>query len=153
MTLTLTLNRSIFNNMYSPEEVVEIKAKIVKLLHTNSLRSICASDPTLPSRDTITDWMAEDTDFSSKCARAREEHAQLYVEEMMDIGDEIPLRQVPDPDGGFSECVDPAGVARNKLRCDNRRWYACKLLPKKYGDRIQTEFSGEIGIKRVVSDI
>ena len=43
-------------------------------------------------------------------------------------------------------CVDAAGVARNKLRCDNRRWYASKLLPKKYGEKLGVEHSGEINI-------
>lgn len=123
----------------------EIADEVVKLLHSHSLREICRDHPELPCRETITDWMADNVDFSTRCARAREEHAQLYVEEGFEIIDELPTHEVPDPDGGVSVRVDPAGVTRNKNRADYRRWYASKILAKKYGDKIQNEVSGPDG--------
>jgi hypothetical protein len=45
------------------------------------------------------------------------------------------------PDGEDS----PVATARDRLRVDARKWVAAKLLPKKYGDRIQQEVSGPDG--------
>lgn len=30
-------------------------------------------------------------------------------------------------------------AARSRIRIDTRKWLACKLLPKQYGDKIQLE--------------
>lgn len=51
-------------------------------------------------------------------ARAREEYAEAKVEEMQNI----------------AETVEDVGRAR--LLCDNIKWEACRVAPKKYGDRI-----------------
>jgi hypothetical protein len=40
---------------------------------------------------------------------------------------------------------DSTAVARNRLRVDARKWVAAKLLPKKYGDKVQQEVSGPDG--------
>jgi hypothetical protein len=45
------------------------------------------------------------------------------------------------PDG----FVDNGAVQQAKLRSDNRKWYLSKMLPKRYGDRITTEITGEDG--------
>ena len=44
-------------------------------------------------------------------------------------------------------------VQRSKLRVDTRKWLMSKLAPKKYGEKVDLEHSGEVAIKRVVSDI
>ena len=51
-------------------------------------------------------------------ARAREEYAEAKVEEMQNI----------------AETVEDVGRAR--LMCDNIKWEAARVSPKKYGDRI-----------------
>jgi hypothetical protein len=38
-----------------------------------------------------------------------------------------------------------AGVAKARLQVDARKWVASKLLPKKYGDKLQQEVSGPDG--------
>jgi hypothetical protein len=38
-------------------------------------------------------------------------------------------------DGGSIERLDSAGINRNRLRVDARKWVASKLKPRKYGDR------------------
>ena len=55
----------------------------------------------------------------------------------------MPTCEVPDPDGGVSVRIDMAGIQRNKLRVDARKWVVCKLLPKIYGDK--TAITGEGG--------
>ncbi len=41
--------------------------------------------------------------------------------------------------------LDSAGIMRNRLRVDTRKWLACKFLPKKYGDHVKVEASGPNG--------
>ena len=73
---------------------------------------------------------------------------ELIANELIPIADELPVCQVPDPDGGVSERIDPAGVQRNRLRVDTRKWLMSKLLPKKYGEN--QHWSGELSIKTVL---
>jgi hypothetical protein len=53
----------------------------------------------------------------------------------MEIGDETPMMVITDEDGKVTKRMDPAGINRNRLRVDARKWIAAKLKPRKYGDR------------------
>jgi hypothetical protein len=91
----------------------------------------------------VFDWLRKYPDFAEHYARAREQQAEKYASEIIEIADETPTCAVPDPDGGVSVRVDAAGIQRNKLRVDARKWIACKLLPKVYGDK--TAITGDGG--------
>jgi len=60
-------------------------------------------------------------------ARAREEYAEARVAEMQRI----------------AETVEDVG--RAKLLCDNIKWEACRIAPKKYGDRIENRLADADG--------
>ena len=47
-------------------------------------------------------------------------------------------------DGGEEITIGDA-VDRTRLQIDARKWYASKLAPKKYGDKVQQEVSGPDG--------
>jgi hypothetical protein len=57
-------------------------------------------------------------DLADMHARAREEYAEAKVEEMQNIAETV------------------EDVSRAKLLCDNIKWEAARVSPKKYGDRI-----------------
>ena len=59
--------------------------------------------------------------------------------------DEAEVQQVVTPDGVVDFKLDATAVARNKLRVDARKWVASKLLPKKYGDRVENVHTGADG--------
>ncbi|MDR5729427.1 MAG: hypothetical protein RB191_18595 [Terriglobia bacterium] len=99
----------------------ELKAKIIEGLETKSLRKLCASDPTLPHRDTITDYFAIDADFSAKCARAREDHAEVMDDKILEVAEKVEQGTL-DPKAG-------------SVVISAYQWRASKLAPKKYGDR------------------
>ncbi len=83
-----------------------------------SLRDACEHDD-VPHRETIRAWLAEDAAaLSVQYARARDEQADHYADEIVAIAD------------GDD---DPAKV-RNRV--DARKWIACKLKPKRYGDKL-----------------
>lgn len=70
----------------------------------------------MPTRETIDNWLLRHEGFFSQYARACEIRTEGYAEEVVDIADTE---------------KDPA-IARNRM--DARKWVACKLLPRKYGD-------------------
>jgi hypothetical protein len=108
---------------------------LVKVLQTKGM----------PDYSNVTRWLARHEEFRIKYARARDEQAEFYANQIIDISDELPTCDMPDPDGGVTTRIDAAGVQRNKLRVDARKWVAAKLLPKKYGDSSTLALSGPNG--------
>lgn len=78
---------------------------------------IC-EDGAMPARRTVLKWMTTDPNFCTSIARAREEQAEHLAEEIVNIAD---------------TCTDPH---KARLQIDARKWYASKLAPKKYGDKL-----------------
>lgn len=111
-----------------------------RLAQGESLVNIC-KDEKLPARGTVMRWLQEDrhTGFRDNYARAREAQADFYAEEIIGIADEE-CTYVKHGDGDEARKVevafDSAAVARNRLRVDARKWYASKVAPKKYGEKI-----------------
>lgn len=102
-----------------------------------SLRTIC-STAKMPSRSTIIRWLAENEGFRNHYARARELQADTLAEEILDIADKAVLGERLKKDGKGKVLERQTGdmVERSKLMIDARKWYAGKLQPKKYGERV-----------------
>lgn len=105
-----------------------------RLVEGESLRTICLS-PELPSRSTVLKWLALHDHFARQYAYAREEQAEMFADEMMDIADH------GEPDKEHNN--------RDRLRIDTRKWIAAKMKPKKYGDKLGLT-DGEGGPLQVV---
>lgn len=97
-----------------------------------SLRSICKRDG-MPSMPTIFEWLRLDPTFAQNYTRAREHQAESYADEIASIADS-------------AQGLDSAGVNAARLRVDARKWCASKLLPKRYGDRIDVQHQGGISV-------
>lgn len=101
-----------------------------ELIEGRSLRQICAKEG-MPDRRTVIRWMDRDPAFATKCARAREEQADLMDDRILEIADKV-------------ECgeLDPkaASVVMSALM-----WRAAKLKPKRYGDAKRLEHTGDGG--------
>lgn len=117
--------------IYTDELAAEICRRIVE---GESLTRIC-KDEGMPNVSSVYLWLFKNKDFSNQYARAREDQADTYSDQIVDIGEEIPMMVITDEDGKVTKRIDPAGVNRNRLRVDARKWVAAKLKPKKYGDR------------------
>ena len=118
---------------YTPEVAADI---CTRLAEGESLRSIC-DDDAIPHRSTVLAWLfdGEHEEFKDQYACAREAQAEGRADEIVDIADDATGDFTTDKDG--KEIVDHEHIQRSRLRVDARKWIAAKLLPKKYGDRLQ----------------
>ncbi len=90
-----------------------------------SLRAICR-DKDMPAIGTVIKWAHQNEKFAKQYACAREALVDVLAAETVDIADG----------------ATPESVAVARLRFDARRWFAGKVSPKKYGDKITQELTG-----------
>lgn len=126
-------------SLYTDELVDTICARIAQ---GESLNSICKSG--LIGYSTVCRWLASEATFREKYARAREEQADFYADQIVAIADELTIEAKYQGEDVMFD-VSSNAVARNRLRVDARKWYASKLAPKKYGDKIESVVTGADG--------
>jgi hypothetical protein len=129
------------------EYTPDIAEKICKGIASGiSLRKVCA-DEEMPAPSTVCGWVLDDLNgFAEQYAKARRLQAELLADEIFDISDDSTndymIRQ--SKSGEDYEVANPEVIGRSRLRVDSRKWYLARVLPKIYGDKIQTEHSGSI---------
>lgn len=84
-----------------------------------SLTKIC-KDPGMPTRQEFRTWLIERPDLKALELAAREDQADFYADQIVEIAD----RQRLTPEA-------------RRVMIDARKWTASKLKPKTYGDRMQ----------------
>lgn len=92
------------------------------------------------SQRVLWNWLDKDTDFMQQYARAKSLCADFIAEEVLEIADDSGEDWATRADG--SRYVDNEAVQRSRLRVDARKWYAGKIAPKKYGDKIVNQHEG-----------
>jgi len=108
-----------------------------RIANGESLRGVCR-DEKMPVTSTVCKWLCQQNAFAEQYARAKAAQADALVDEMLQIADEpIPSTAT----GG----LDSAAVQKQRLQIDTRKWYAGKVAPKKYGDKVLNELSGPDG--------
>lgn len=89
-----------------------------RICEGESLNSIC-KEKGMPSKGVFLGWTNKDQTLADQYARSMEQRAELYAEEIIRIADDNNI-----------------DVHRARLMVDSRKWVACKLKPKRYGDKI-----------------
>lgn len=80
--------------------------------------------------------------FRAQYARARADQAEFYASQIIDIADESTDNiYYVDLDG--NRRIDPGAVQLRRLQIDSRKWYAGKLAPKVYGDKVDVNVGGQ----------
>ena len=97
---------------------------------------------------TIMRHLSENKGFSDNYARARADQAHKLAEEIIAISDDG-TNDTYVTDQGVS--VNHDHIARSRLRVDSRKWYASKLLPKKYGEKL--ELDGGLAVRKDASEL
>lgn len=110
-----------------------------RLTSGDSIRTICKDDD-MPTQSSVYKWLAAEPSFAEQYARARETQADCLADEILAISDERTMTLTRTGADGkpeeYEALLDAVGVARNRLRADSRKWYAGKVAPKKYGDKL-----------------
>jgi hypothetical protein len=127
--------------IYSPKIAARICVEISTT--TKSLRTIC-KEAGMPAVGTVLTWLREDTNgFLAQYARAKEEQADMMVEEIIEIADDGTNDFMKIYKGDDSYTVEnKEWTSRSKVRVDARKWIASKLKPKKYGDKLDVTTDG-----------
>ena len=80
----------------------------------------------MPKYRTIMTWLNERQDFQQNYARARQDQADTFADEIINVA--------RNAIGKPNEVVQAS-----RLLSDNMKWVASKMKPKRYGDRVELE--------------
>ena len=72
-------------------------------------------------------------EFSNEYARAKDESAHAHSERIIEIIDRV-MEQEVNPNAG-------------RVAIDGLKWIAARMMPKRYGDRIDAHLSGDITVQ------
>jgi len=103
------------------------------------LRAFCAKEGN-PTKTTVLKWLKRSPAFAAQYAEARARGMDVLAEEIIAIADDQSGDTIV---GERGLTVDAENIARARLRVDARKWLMSKLAPKKYGDKVEVEHSGE----------
>ncbi len=130
---------------YTPDTA---QAVCMRIAEGESLRMVCR-DEEMPCKATILRWLGRHEEFRAQYAQAKELGIEAMAEELFEIADDgtNDWMELTDKEGNaYGYKANGEHIQRSKLRIDTRKWYLSKILPKKYGDKIQTEHSGHIDL-------
>lgn len=110
-----------------------------------SLVAYCERKDT-PGYRTVMRWLAELPEFRKGYALAREHQADFLAEEVLELADKSRIgKKTKKSSDGTLETTTGDMVERSRLQIDARKWYAAKLSPKKYSDKVDHTLSGPNG--------
>jgi hypothetical protein len=110
------LQRTGRHTLKTPELCNEICARVAK---SETLTNVCR-DAAMPAWTTVHDWKHADESFRQALAHAREQQADVWSDELVDISD--------------AELSTREAIRRARLRMQSRLWLAEKYNPT-YADK------------------
>lgn len=109
------------------------------------LLHIC-EEKEMPTTSTVYNWLLDDDkrEFLDKYRRARDAQAEKMSEEIIDISDDGTNDLMTITKGNETYNVEDREVTnRSKLRVNARQWYLSKVMPKKFGDKLDLTSGGD----------
>ncbi|WP_142253172.1 terminase small subunit protein [Bradyrhizobium sp. UNPF46] len=117
-----------------------------RIAEGESIRTI-VKDDNMPSASTIFRWLLDEDkkEFWEQYEKARNIQAELMFEELLEIADDGSNDYIERErqDGETYTVLDNEHIQRSRLRVDTRKWYLSKVLPKKFGEKIDLTSLGE----------
>jgi len=119
---------------YTVEEIEKTFNLICEELEKGySLRSILRRE-NMPSSRTFFKWIDESTEKVKQYERSVELRSEFLFDEIIEIADKQGEDVGEDENG--NTVINHNIVQRNRLQIDARKWALSKMLPKKYGDKL-----------------
>jgi hypothetical protein len=122
---------------YDPKIASDI---CIRMAAGESVRGIC-KDANMPCFRTVMGWAHDQNQpaykagFPVKYQAAMQSMAQNMFDELLEIADD-----------------DTCEAQRSRIMVDTRKWYLSKCLPKVFGDKLNLDHSGEIGLRVIPDD-
>lgn len=117
-----------------------------RIAEGESVRTI-VKDKDMPSSSTIYRWLLDENKkgFWEQYERSRNIQAELMFEELLEIADNSDNDEIEkeNSDGGTYTVQNTEYIQRSRLRVDTRKWYLSKVLPKKFGDKLDMTTNGK----------
>jgi hypothetical protein len=134
------------NPVGRPEEYSEEVANTIcaHIASGKSLVRICKM-PGMPCLTTFYRWKHNHPDFAARYASAREDQADTFADETVDIADTPQMGEETVTKDGYTEVRRGDMLGHRKLRVETRKWFAAKMQPKKYGERQNLALSNPDG--------
>ena len=126
---------------YSQKQKTKIINTICERIENGeSLRSVCDDKDIIP-RITFFEWLDEDKEKTNQYIRATESRADKIFEEILVIADtpQMGIRTKITEKG--TETIKGDMIEHRRLQVDARKWILAKMMPKKYGDKIDHDFN------------
>jgi hypothetical protein len=102
----------------------------------DGLRKLTAKYPHFPTISTICEWVIKNPEFSVQYARARAFQADFQADWAMEVALDGSNDTIIDENG--NERCNHEWISRSRLIVDTIKWRASKLVPKVYGDKLET---------------
>lgn len=138
--------------MYSTEEKDLMKSRILEEMTGSECRSlddILLNDliGEFPHVSTVYEWLNKnsnyyDPTFSEDYARAREIRTDKLFSEIISISDTPVLGETVKSGLLGDETTTGDMIQHRRLQVDARKWVVARMMPKKYGDKIETTITG-----------
>lgn len=124
-----------------------------RMAEGESLRSICR-DHYMPHRSSVYQWLRKNAAFADLYAQARERLVEHWADEIIDIADDGTTDYITKVgrNGQEYEAVDQEHIQRSRLRVDTRKFLMAKLMPRKYGDHLEVEHTGDMQVTHTIDD-
>lgn len=117
-----------------------------RIAEGESVRSI-VKDELMPSSSSIFRWLLDDDKkhFWEQYEKARNIQAELMFDELLEIADDgtNDWMEKESKAGDSYTVLNSEAIGRSRLRVDTRKWYLSKVLPKKFGEKIDLTTAGE----------
>lgn len=125
----------------------ELGTKIcARIAEGESVRSI-VRDKNMPSSSTIFRWLLDESKkpFWEQYEKARNIQAENMFEELIEIADDgkNDWMEKEYKNGSSYITLNNEAVSRSRLRVDTRKWYLSKVLPKKFGEKLDVTSGGK----------
>ena len=114
------------------EYTEEMADKICDLVAGGSNLTKIGQMDDMPCRDTIYKWKRVNEAFADNYTRARDTRADARADRIDGIIDKVESDELP-PD-------------RARVMIDAIKWMAGKEAPKRYGDKVEVEVGGNLGL-------
>jgi hypothetical protein len=138
---------------YSADEKAAIVDRICeRISHGESFYKISQEKDWCISRVVFHEWIEADQKLANKYAKAINSRTEKMADELLEIADDGKNDWMAsnDPNNpGYKHNGEHS--QRSRLRLDTRKWLMSKMLPKKYGDRVEHSIGGSDSLPPITS--